>query len=71
MEFKLSLSEEALSDIERHKKSGNKLILRKLERILNELVSTPFNGTGKPEPLKYHLPNYWSRRLKDKHRLEY
>ena len=31
----------------------------------------PFTGLGKPEPLKYHLPGAWSRRIDDEHRLVY
>jgi toxin YoeB len=31
----------------------------------------PFTGVGKPEPLKYHLPGAWSRRIDDEHRLVY
>ncbi|HEX3679358.1 MAG TPA: Txe/YoeB family addiction module toxin, partial [Galbitalea sp.] len=31
----------------------------------------PFEGIGKPEPLKYHLPGAWSRRIDDEHRLGY
>lgn len=30
-----------------------------------------FTGIGKPEPLKYHLPGAWSRRIDDEHRLVY
>ncbi|MCC9310269.1 Txe/YoeB family addiction module toxin [Kitasatospora sp. RB6PN24] len=31
----------------------------------------PHAGIGKPEPLKYHLPGAWSRRIDDEHRLVY
>jgi Txe/YoeB family toxin of toxin-antitoxin system len=31
----------------------------------------PFTGIGKPEPLTYHLPGAWSRRIDDEHRLVY
>ena len=31
----------------------------------------PFTGIGKPEPLKYHLPGAWSRRIDEEHRLVY
>ena len=33
--------------------------------------SNPFTGIGKPEPLKYHLPGTWSRRIDEEHRLVY
>ncbi|MEI7881270.1 MAG: Txe/YoeB family addiction module toxin, partial [bacterium] len=32
---------------------------------------TPFEGTGKPEPLRHALDGYWSRRINDEHRLVY
>ncbi|MFZ1526491.1 MAG: Txe/YoeB family addiction module toxin [Saprospiraceae bacterium] len=32
---------------------------------------SPFDGLGKPEPLKHHLKGYWSRRINDEHRLVY
>jgi toxin YoeB len=47
-----------------------KLFLR-LERLIKESAKTPFEGTGKPEPLKNELKGYWSRRITDEHRLVY
>jgi len=38
---------------------------------LNEIVRTPFEGTGKPEPLKHELTGYWSRRINDADRIIY
>ncbi len=35
------------------------------------MKKNPFSGMGKPEPLKYELQGYWSRRITDKHRLVY
>ncbi|MBU4224891.1 MAG: Txe/YoeB family addiction module toxin [Chloroflexi bacterium] len=34
-------------------------------------LRTPFEGLGKPEPLKADLSGYWSRRINDEHRLVY
>lgn len=42
-----------------------------LKRILQECCRTPFEGIGKPEPLKGELKKYWSRRIDDEHRLVY
>lgn len=46
----------------------------KLERI-NGLIENirrhPYQGIGKPEPLKHNLSGYWSRRINDEHRLVY
>jgi len=44
------------------------------QRIVNLILDTlrqPFTGIGKPEPLKYELKGYWSRRINDEHRLVY
>ena len=48
---------------------------RKLSKRINELIKdikrSPFDGLGKPEPLKHALSGYWSRRINDEHRLVY
>jgi toxin YoeB len=48
---------------------------RKMLARVNELIEAvlldPLEGIGKPEPLKYHLPGAWSRRIDDEHRLMY
>lgn len=48
---------------------------KKILRIINELIKdiqrTPFEGLGKPEPLKFDLSGYWSRRIDLEHRLVY
>jgi len=49
----------------------DKSILSKINGLLKEIVRTPFEGTGKPEPLKYNLANCWSRRINPEHRLVY
>jgi toxin YoeB len=47
-----------------------KLAVRTL-RLLAETARTPFDGTGKPEPLRGDLRGYWSRRINSEHRLIY
>jgi toxin YoeB len=71
MSYHLDFSNQAENDIDFHKKSGNKAILKKLFVLLNELIDHPFEGTGKPEALKYNLIGYWSRRINQEHRLVY
>ncbi len=71
MSFHLDFSKQALKDIDSHKKSGNKVIAKKILLLLNELAEHPFTGTGKPEQLKYNLASYWSRRINQEHRLVY
>ncbi len=49
----------------------DKAILRRLHALLKELQRTPFEGTGKPELLRYERAGTWSRRITDEHRLVY
>lgn len=49
----------------------DKSILRKINSLIKEIERTPFEGTGKPEPLKHNLAGWWSRRLNLEHRLVY
>ncbi|WP_284576300.1 Txe/YoeB family addiction module toxin [Streptomyces sp. 2P-4] len=46
-------------------------ILKRINRLIGEIRRTPFEGTGKPEPLKENLSGWWSRRITDEHRLVY
>ena len=46
-------------------------IASRLLRLIDEVMRTPFTGTGKPEPLKEKRAGMWSRRLTDEHRLLY
>ena len=71
MGYQLDFSNQAKNDINFHKKSGNKTILKKILVLLYELSEHPFEGTGKPEALKYKLTGYWSRRINHEHRLVY
>lgn len=71
MSYLLRFTSNALQDIQLHKKSGNKVVLRKIEVLLNELREHPKTGTGKPELLKDDLKGYYSRRINNKHRLIY
>jgi toxin YoeB len=71
MSYQLDFSQQAQNDIEFHRKVGNKAVLKKMFVLLNELTEHPFEGTGKPEPLKYSLAGMWSRRINPEHRLVY
>jgi len=50
---------------------ADKSVLRKINSLIKEIESTPFEGSGKPEPLKYNLSGWWSRRINLEHRLVY
>lgn len=43
----------------------------RIVRLLREVQRTPFEGAGKPEPLRHELKGLWSRRITQEHRLVY
>lgn len=49
----------------------DKKLFERLHRLITETAKNPFDGIGKPEPLKANLKGYWSRRINDEHRLVY
>ncbi|MBC6431308.1 Txe/YoeB family addiction module toxin [Nostoc sp. HG1] len=49
----------------------DKKIFKKILQLIRDIQRDPFAGIGKPEPLKYELQGYWSRRITDEHRLVY
>ncbi len=63
MSYLLDFSAQAQKDIAFHKSSGNKVVLKKILVLLEEIAENPFSGTGKPESLKYNLAGCWSRRI--------
>jgi toxin YoeB len=67
----VEVSSRARKELQLHYQSGNKSDLKKIEQIFLELSETPYEGTGNPEPLKYHLAGYWSRRINRKDRIVY
>ena len=69
--MEIKFSSKALEDIEYWKKSGNRAVMDKITFLLNDMVAHPYTGIGKPEPLKYALSGYWSRRINSTHRIVY
>ncbi|MGR8997912.1 MAG: Txe/YoeB family addiction module toxin [Gammaproteobacteria bacterium] len=49
----------------------DKAILKRINTLIREIQRDPFDGIGKPEPLKHSLSGYWSRRINDEHRIVY
>jgi len=45
--------------------------LRRVNQIIRDIQRSPFDGIGKPEPLRHNLAGLWSRRIDDGHRLVY
>ena len=68
--MKLTFSEHAWEEYLYWQRSDKK-VLRRINLLIKEIQRTPFEGIGKPEPLKHGLAGYWSRRINDEHRLVY
>jgi toxin YoeB len=49
----------------------DKKTLRRINALIKDALRHPFEGIGKPEPLKENLSGFWSRRIDDTHRLVY
>jgi toxin YoeB len=45
--------------------------LKRINALIKDTIRNPFEGLGKPEPLKSELSGYWSRRITSEHRLVY
>ena len=54
-----------------HWQATDKKVLRRINDLIKETIRTPFQGTGKPEPLRHVLAGYWSRRITEEHRMVY
>ena len=51
--------------------SADPKVFRLINDLINDTRRSPFRGLGKPEPLKYDLKGWWSRRITSDHRLVY
>jgi toxin YoeB len=49
----------------------DKDVVLKIRELLMAIQKDPFRGIGKPEPLKFSLQGFWSRRISAEHRLVY
>jgi toxin YoeB len=43
----------------------------RINKLIREAQRQPFDGMGKPEPLKHALAGFWSRRITEEHRMVY
>ena len=50
---------------------NDKKNLKRINTLIKDLKRNPFEGIGKPEPLKHQLQGCWSRRIDNEHRLLY
>ena len=49
----------------------DKKMLKRINQLIKDISRNPFEGIGKPEPLKGNLTGFWSRRIDEEHRLVY
>ncbi len=68
--MKLIFAENAWEDYLYWQKTDKKL-LKRINLLIRDITREPFEGIGKPEPLKHALSGYWSRRINDEHRIVY
>jgi toxin YoeB len=69
--MEIIFSPNAIEHLRYWKQSGNRNVIGKIGRLLEEIQRTPFEGVGKPEVLKHNWKGYWSRRITGEHRLVY
>ena len=49
----------------------DKKVLKRVNELIRQCQRTPYEGIGKPEPLRGNLSGWWSRRIDHEHRLVY
>lgn len=54
-----------------HWQTADRATLKRINRLLDDVLRDPFTGVGKPERLKHAFAGSWSRRISDEHRLVY
>ncbi|MEQ8540731.1 MAG: Txe/YoeB family addiction module toxin [Coleofasciculus sp. D1-CHI-01] len=67
---KLAWTDEAWEDY-LYWQSQDKKTLKRINKLIKATKTLPFEGIGKPEPLKENLSGFWSRRIDDTNRLVY
>ena len=68
--MKLVFSEQAWADYLEWQRT-DPAVLKRINQLLRETSRDPFQGIGKPEPLRHALQGWWSRRIDGEHRLVY
>ncbi|RMH87926.1 Txe/YoeB family addiction module toxin [Lysobacter pythonis] len=66
----LQFSDDAWEDYLYWQRADRKL-LKRINELIKAIQRDPFQGIGKPEPLRHALAGYWSRRINDEHRIVY
>ncbi|ERP90614.1 MULTISPECIES: Txe/YoeB family addiction module toxin [unclassified Marinobacter] len=68
--MKLIFSEHAWEDY-LYWQSTDKKVVSRINKLIKATMREPFEGIGKPEPLKHNLAGYWSRRINEEDRMVY
>jgi toxin YoeB len=67
---KLVFADQAWEDYLYWQKQDKRMVER-INKLIQETQRAPFEGIGKPEPLKHALAGFWSRRITNEHRMVY
>ena len=70
MKRKLVFSDEAWEDY-LYWQETDRAMLRRVNQLIKDIKRSPYEGIGKPEPLKHQLAGWWSRRINSEHRAVY
>jgi toxin YoeB len=68
--MKLLFADQAWEDYLYWQKQDRRMVER-INKLIRDIERDPFQGVGKPEPLKHALAGFWSRRITDEHRIVY
>ncbi|MFD1471713.1 Txe/YoeB family addiction module toxin [Companilactobacillus mishanensis] len=69
--MKILWTEEAWNDYLYWHQQNQYSVIKKINRLIKDIKQEPFEGIGKPEPLKYNLSSKWSRKITSEHRMIY
>ena len=68
--MKIVFADQGWEDFTYWVEHDRKIAIR-IMRLLKDIERQPFEGLGKPEPLRHDMAGFWSRRITDEHRLVY
>ena len=68
--MKVLFAEQAWQDYQ-YWLATDKQRLKRINLLIRDSCRNPFEGIGKPEPLRHLLKGYWSRRINSEHRMVY
>ena len=69
--MEIELTDNAKADLIYWKLNNQVKIIKRINILLENILSSPYSGIGKPEALKYELSGFWSRRINHEHRIIY